>query len=63
MSFDLINLLVFSSGEEIDIPSDLKFYHLKRQAKEVVDRIDEAEKHLEPYLKKLLIKDKDGKIL
>jgi hypothetical protein len=55
MLFDLTNALVFATSGDRDLEvSDLTFYHLKRQAADVAKRIESAEQHLKPYLKKRL---------
>lgn len=56
MLFELTNALQYATTGEKDLQvSDVQFYHLKRQARDIVKRIESAEEHLRPYLKKRLV--------
>ena len=57
MAFNLINVLVHSNGGHAEPPSDVMFHHLKISAKRIVEHIEKAEKHLEPYIAKRLVRE------
>jgi len=54
MDFTLITALVSTADPTYQM-SDLNFHHLKRQAKAVLKRIEDAEKELKPFLEKRLV--------